>query len=174
MHGRPGREDRSGRAAAPPEYSLLRAARLRTSCRRTSRAGTSACCRSRATRRRDSSARPRRSSTWRPDKPIVSTPITDVAEPYGDIVHLGDTPRSSSRPASSALALAERRARRERHGSMRDGADAKHVMGRDGAAAMDEQIGKRARSGSPARQRVPPERASGPQRHRASAPVRPV
>jgi UDP-galactopyranose mutase len=26
------------------------------------------------------------------DKPIVSTPITDVAEPYGDIVHLGDTP----------------------------------------------------------------------------------
>ncbi|MFL5241784.1 MAG: FAD-dependent oxidoreductase [Gemmataceae bacterium] len=26
------------------------------------------------------------------EKPIVSTPITDVAEPYGDIVHLGDTP----------------------------------------------------------------------------------
>ena len=25
-------------------------------------------------------------------KPIVSTPITDVAEPYGDIVYLGATP----------------------------------------------------------------------------------
>ncbi|MGZ9269387.1 MAG: FAD-dependent oxidoreductase [Candidatus Binatia bacterium] len=25
------------------------------------------------------------------EKPIVSTPITDVAEPYGDIVHLGDS-----------------------------------------------------------------------------------
>ena len=25
------------------------------------------------------------------EKPIVSTPITDVAQPYGDIVHLGDT-----------------------------------------------------------------------------------
>jgi UDP-galactopyranose mutase len=28
------------------------------------------------------------------EKPIVSTPITDVAEPYGDIVHIGDTPES--------------------------------------------------------------------------------
>ncbi len=26
------------------------------------------------------------------ERPIVSTPITDVAEPYGDIVYLGDTP----------------------------------------------------------------------------------
>jgi UDP-galactopyranose mutase len=28
------------------------------------------------------------------EKPIVSTPITDVAEPYGDIVYLGDTPEA--------------------------------------------------------------------------------
>jgi UDP-galactopyranose mutase len=37
------------------------------------------------------------------EKPIVSTPITDVAEPYGDIVHLGDS--ADAFIAACALAL---------------------------------------------------------------------
>jgi UDP-galactopyranose mutase len=36
--------------------------------------------------------------------PIVSTPITDVAEPYGDIVYLGDTPAEFVAACESALA----------------------------------------------------------------------
>jgi len=36
--------------------------------------------------------------------PIVSTPITDVAEPYGDIVYLGDTPAEFLAACEAALA----------------------------------------------------------------------
>ncbi|HPU31701.1 MAG TPA: FAD-dependent oxidoreductase [Phycisphaerae bacterium] len=39
------------------------------------------------------------------EKPIVSTPITDVAEPYGDIVLLGDTPEQFVAACEKALAL---------------------------------------------------------------------
>jgi glycosyltransferase involved in cell wall biosynthesis len=35
--------------------------------------------------------------------PIVSTPITDVAEPYGDIVYLGDTPKEFLTACETAL-----------------------------------------------------------------------
>ena len=35
--------------------------------------------------------------------PIVSTPITDVAEPYGHIVHLGETPEEFVRACEAAL-----------------------------------------------------------------------
>ena len=35
--------------------------------------------------------------------PIVSTPITDVAEPYGDIVYLGDTPEEFLAVCEAAL-----------------------------------------------------------------------
>jgi UDP-galactopyranose mutase len=35
---------------------------------------------------------------------IVSTPITDVAEPYGDIVYLGDTPAAFIAACERALA----------------------------------------------------------------------
>jgi UDP-galactopyranose mutase len=44
--------------------------------------------------------------------PIVSTPIADVAEPYGDIVYLGDTPAAFI--AACERALAEAPAERER------------------------------------------------------------
>jgi UDP-galactopyranose mutase len=47
------------------------------------------------------------------ERPIVSTPITDVAEPYGHIVYLGDTPDRFIRACEEALAAdAEERARR--------------------------------------------------------------
>jgi UDP-galactopyranose mutase len=36
--------------------------------------------------------------------PIVSTPITDVAEPYGHIVYLGDTPGEFVRACEAAMA----------------------------------------------------------------------
>ncbi|HJR15393.1 MAG TPA: glycosyltransferase [Gemmatimonadales bacterium] len=45
--------------------------------------------------------------------PIVSTPITDVAEPYGDIVYLGGTPEEFLAACESAMSSsAEERARR--------------------------------------------------------------
>jgi UDP-galactopyranose mutase len=37
------------------------------------------------------------------ERPIVSTPITDVAEPYGDIVYLGDTPAAFLAACEAAL-----------------------------------------------------------------------
>jgi len=47
------------------------------------------------------------------ERPIVSTPITDVAEPYGSIVYLGDTPEAFIRGCEAALASdTEERARR--------------------------------------------------------------
>ena len=39
--------------------------------------------------------------------PIVSTPITDVAEPYGDIVYLGKTPEQFALACESALAASD-------------------------------------------------------------------
>ena len=39
--------------------------------------------------------------------PIVSTPITDVAEPYGHIVYLGDTPQAFIAACEKALAAPE-------------------------------------------------------------------
>jgi UDP-galactopyranose mutase len=50
------------------------------------------------------------------ERPIVSTPITDVAEPYGNIVYLGDTPEAFIRACERALASEE--AERERRGSL--------------------------------------------------------
>ncbi len=38
------------------------------------------------------------------ERPIASTPITDVAEPYGDIVHLGSTPEEFLAACERALA----------------------------------------------------------------------
>lgn len=50
------------------------------------------------------------------DRPIVSTPITDVAEPYGDIVYLGDGPASFVAACECALAASEdERAGRRAH-----------------------------------------------------------
>jgi UDP-galactopyranose mutase len=47
------------------------------------------------------------------ERPIVSTPITDVAEPYGDVVYLGDTADAFIAACDAALtAPAAERARR--------------------------------------------------------------
>lgn len=53
------------------------------------------------------------------ERPIVSTPITDIAEPYGHIVHLGDSPADFAAACETALSLspakwAERRERMRR------------------------------------------------------------
>jgi UDP-galactopyranose mutase len=50
------------------------------------------------------------------ERPIVSTPITDVAEPYGDIVHLGERPDEFVRACERALEAStiEHAARRAR------------------------------------------------------------
>jgi UDP-galactopyranose mutase len=53
------------------------------------------------------------------ERPIVSTPITDVAEPYGNIVYLGDTPEAFIRACERALASDA--AERERRGSLMRG-----------------------------------------------------
>jgi UDP-galactopyranose mutase len=47
------------------------------------------------------------------ERPIVSTPITDVAEPYGDMVYLGSTPEEFLAACNAALGAGrEERARR--------------------------------------------------------------
>jgi UDP-galactopyranose mutase len=50
------------------------------------------------------------------ERPIVSTPITDVREPYSDIVYLGDTPQAFVEACEHALAspASERMRRSER------------------------------------------------------------
>lgn len=53
------------------------------------------------------------------DRPIVSTPITDVAEPYGDIVYLGKTPRGFVEACDRAL-TAPPSERRERQALARE------------------------------------------------------
>ncbi len=42
------------------------------------------------------------------ERPIVSTPITDVAEPYGDVVYLGDTPEAFVAACEAALKASPR------------------------------------------------------------------
>ena len=64
--GRPDGQDRSRGAAAGRQHALSRTETLRRVCRPIWRDGTWRCCRSRATRRRGSSARPRRRNTWPP------------------------------------------------------------------------------------------------------------
>ena len=101
-----------GDAAAPSEYPLLRPAHVR---RAAALSGGLGCLPAAVRAQRvdaASSARPRRSSTWRPSKPIVSTPITDVAEPYGDIVYLGETPEEFIAACERALARRTGGARR--------------------------------------------------------------
>jgi UDP-galactopyranose mutase len=47
------------------------------------------------------------------ERPIVSTPITDVKEPYGEIIYLGDTPEAFVKACERALRSSEEeRARR--------------------------------------------------------------
>jgi glycosyltransferase involved in cell wall biosynthesis len=53
------------------------------------------------------------------ERPIVSTPITDVAEPYGDIVRLGRTPEEFVAACEAALAETEEE-RTRRVGRMRE------------------------------------------------------
>jgi UDP-galactopyranose mutase len=69
--------------------------------------------------------------------PIVSTPITDVAEPYGDIVYLGDTPAAFIAACERAL-TASPEERDERIRGMR------HVLSQTSwdatAQAMEELI----------------------------------
>jgi UDP-galactopyranose mutase len=48
--------------------------------------------------------------------PIVSTPITDVSEPYGDIVYLGDTPKEFL--AACEMALSSNRKERDRRATL--------------------------------------------------------
>jgi UDP-galactopyranose mutase len=48
------------------------------------------------------------------ERPIVSTPITDVQEPYGNIVYLGDTPETFVVACERALASSQEE--RERRG----------------------------------------------------------
>ena len=52
--------------------------------------------------------------------PIVSTPITDVAEPYGTIVYLGGTPDEFVAACEAALASSPRRAGSRRTAQMRE------------------------------------------------------
>jgi UDP-galactopyranose mutase len=52
------------------------------------------------------------------DRPIVSTPITDVAEPYGDIVYLAETPEQFVSACERALTAREHE-RAERTARMR-------------------------------------------------------
>ena len=53
------------------------------------------------------------------ERPIVSTPITDVAEPYGDIVRLADSPAAFVAACEAALAEPEEE-RTRRVGRMRE------------------------------------------------------
>ena len=43
------------------------------------------------------------------ERPVVSTPIADVAEPYGDVVYLGDTPEAFVAACDAALRASPRR-----------------------------------------------------------------
>ena len=90
---RAGRQDRSGDAAARCRTSTTSGRRPTTSCRATSPAGTSRCCRSRATRRRASSARPRRRSTSPPASRWSRRRSATWSRPYGEhgLVRIADT-----------------------------------------------------------------------------------
>jgi UDP-galactopyranose mutase len=82
------------------------------------------------------------------EKPIVSTPITDVADPYGQIVHLGETHEAFIAACEKSLRWSEAD-RAERIHKMRD------VLSKTSwdstARAMEQQIAKTLkRSGAPA------------------------
>ena len=70
-------------------------------------------------------------------KPIVSTPITDVAEPYGEIVYLGDNTAEFVQACEQALnaTVAERE---QRTVAMRE--VLAHTSWDRTAAAMDDLI----------------------------------
>jgi UDP-galactopyranose mutase len=71
------------------------------------------------------------------ERPIVSTPITDVREPYGDIVYLGDTAEAFVAACERAL-VSSREERARRVGKMR--AVLKNTSWDDTAAAMQRLI----------------------------------
>ena len=48
------------------------------------------------------------------ERPIVSTPIPDVQEPYRDIVYVGDTPEAFVEACERALASSGEERRRQR------------------------------------------------------------
>ncbi len=73
------------------------------------------------------------------EKPTVSTPITDVAEPYGDIVYLGGTPEEFIAACEQALASDEAE-RASRVSKMREVLS--HTSWDRTAAAMEELIAK--------------------------------
>src|SRR5207248_870702 len=88
------------------------------------------------------------------EKPIVSTPIVDVADPYGQIVYLGETPAGFIAACEKALRSPETE-RAERIHKMRE------VLSKTSwdstVRAMEQQLAKAlARSGASA----PPERRS--------------
>ena len=66
--------------------------------------------------------------------PTVSTPITDVAEPYGDVVYLGDTPEAFVSACEQALSASD--AERERRTTMMRGVLAETSWDRTAAAMM--------------------------------------
>ena len=81
LHRGPGAEDRPGRRCRRRRTCITSASAGTRTCPRSSRAGTWRCCRLRKTMPRDSSVRRRRSNTWRPAAPIVSTSIARRAAP---------------------------------------------------------------------------------------------
>ena len=82
---RSGRQDRSGDAAARGQHPLPRDRSPTTSCRATSPAGTSRCCRSRATTSTRFISPTKTPEYLAAGKPVVSTSIRDVVRPYGEL-----------------------------------------------------------------------------------------
>ena len=76
------------------------------------------------------------------EKPIVSTPITDVAEPYGDMVCLGDT-------AEEFIAACERPWPRPPDGARRRGREYASVLARTSWDATADGDGRPDRGGTP-------------------------
>lgn len=83
------------------------------------------------------------------ERPIVSTPITDVAEPYGEIVHLGST--AAEFVAACEAALAEGEAERAGRVAAMRAVLAETSWDRT-AEAMDALIARAARAASPVRE----------------------
>jgi UDP-galactopyranose mutase len=81
--------------------------------------------------------------------PIVSTPITDVAEPYGDIVYIGQTHADFIRACEAALASSseERDGRAEKMRSV-----LKNTSWDRTAEAMDRLVGEAEQAARPAAQ----------------------
>ena len=117
--GRPGVKIDPAQLAAARRTSTTSASSPTRTCRGSSPAGTCACCRSRSTSRRASSARPRRSSTWRPkpDRQHADRPTSSTL--YGDM-------RAASRRLLASLRRPRANARWPR--TMRRGASATRCM----------------------------------------------